>query len=385
MKLDLQSNAIGAFLEPRHHALATKLESFVVNELPTEHCLSDVAARSLAPRIAQSLGRAGLLSVLDPLDLRGLCLVREAVAFASPLADAICALQGLGSMPLLLAGNETQRAYVRRVQAGDAIAAFAMTEAQAGSDVASLQCRAVEDGDAFILNGEKCFISNAGIADFYCVFASVDPDAGHRGIACFLVPATTPGALFAGSQEMSASHPLGIMAFRDCKVPKSALIGDIRKGFAIGMASLDRLRPSVGAAAVGMARRALDEAILRVTQRRQFGEALASFQLVQSKLAKMKIDLESARLLTYRAAYELDAGADRITMSAAIAKAHATEAAQRVIDRCVQLHGGSGCLVNSIPDQLYRSIRALRIYEGTTEIQELVIARHLLAQTSAST
>lgn len=378
MLLSLPTDDIAAFLTPSDHAYAIKATEFANQKLSGEHIDDDQAARDQARGIIESLGESGLLEMLDPLELRKLCLLREAVAWKSPLADALTALQGLGSMPIILAGSSEQKDWVARAQRGEAIAGFAMTEQEAGSDVANMSCRAMLAGDHYQLDGQKCFISNAGIADFYTVFAKTSDAVGHRNIDCFLVPADTPGLVLLRSQVLSAPHPLGVIEFRGCKLPKSARIGAQGRGFALGMATLDRLRPSVAAAALGMARRALDETVARVQSRTQFGQPIASFQLVQAKVAQMYSELQAARMLCYQAAWTFDQGADRITKEAALAKMYATEAAQRVIDSAVQLHGGEGCLANSVVDGLYRSIRALRIYEGTSEIQLLVIARHLL-------
>jgi acyl-CoA dehydrogenase len=258
--------------------------------------------------------------------------------------------------------------------------AFAMTEPEAGSDVGSLKTRAVRDGGAWVIDGRKTLISNAGIADYYLTFASTDPEKGSRGITAFVVPADAPGLEFVGAQVMSAAHPLGELAFTGCRVPGSNVVGEVGAGFKLGMATLDRLRPTVGAAACGMAARALDEALGHALERVQFGKPLADFQLVQDKLGRMAIELDAARLLVYRAAWEKDSGAERITTEAAMAKAFATEAAQRVIDQAVQITGGRGVLAASVVDRLYRSIRALRIYEGTTEIQHLIVAGRMIAR-----
>jgi acyl-CoA dehydrogenase len=258
------------------------------------------------------------------------------------------------------------------------MAAFAMTEPEAGSDVSSLATRARREGDAYVLDGRKSFISNAGIADLYAVFAATDPAAGNRGISCFLVPADTPDLRFAGAQVLSAPHPLGEIEFTGCRVARENRLGEEGEGFKLGMRTLDRLRPTVAAAACGMASRALAEALAHARRRRQFGKALAEHQLIQEKLAVAATDLTAARLLTYRAAWELDHGAPRGTVESAMAKAFATETAQRVIDAAIQILGGRGVLAESPVERLYRSVRALRIYEGTTEIQWLVIARGLV-------
>ncbi len=311
--------------------------------------------------------------------LAALCAIREAFAAASPLADAVFALQALGSMPITLSGNEVQqRLWLPRVATGEAIAAFAMTEPEAGSDVAAMTTRARRDGEDWILDGRKHLISNAGIADFYTLFAQTDPGAGARGIACFVVPADAAGLEFAGAQILSEPHPLGEIALEACRVSADACLGGPGAGFKLGLAALDRLRPTVAAAACGFGFRALEEAIEHATTRRQFGAPLAEQQLIQLKLARMATDLEAARLLVARAAAAGDAGTGRITLEAAQAKLFATEAAQRIVDDAVQILGGRGVLSDSPVDRLYRAVRALRIYEGTSEIQHLVIARELL-------
>jgi acyl-CoA dehydrogenase len=253
-----------------------------------------------------------------------------------------------------------------------------MTEPGAGSDVAALATTARRDGDGWVIDGGKTLISNAGIADVYAVFAATDPDAGSRRISCFVVPAGAPGLTFVAPQVLAAPHPLGELAFVSCRPGADALLGEAGGGFKLGMRTLDRLRPTVAAAACGMAARALDEALAHARERRQFGQPLASFQLVQEKLAAMAIELAAARLLTYRAAWDADRGAERITLQAAMAKAFATEAAQRIVDQSVQVIGGRGVLADHPVDRLYRAVRALRIYEGTTEVQHLVIARAIL-------
>jgi acyl-CoA dehydrogenase len=305
--------------------------------------------------------------------------MREALGEASPLADAVFALQGLGTTPILLAGSPAQRdRWLGPIAQGRVMTAFAMTEPGAGSDVAAIATTARREESGYLLDGAKTLISNAGIADLYVVFASTDRARGAKGISAFLVPADAPGLRFAGPQVLSAPHPLGEVAFESCRVPAEALLGDEGRGYGLGLAALDRLRPTVAAAACGMAARALTESLAHVKQRQQFGKPLAHFQLVQQKLARMATDLTAARLLTYRAAYEKDQGRERITSEAAMAKSFATEMAQRAVDDAVQLIGGRGVLADHPADRLYRAVRALRIYEGTTEIQQLIIAGELL-------
>src|SRR5689334_1769182 len=370
---------IRSFLEPSHEALASRASRFVADAIvPRAEPADDAAARTEARALLGVLGGGWQQPILD-LDLRGCCLMREALAQVSPLADAVFALQGLGTTAILLGGSAVQKdRWLGPIARGDAMTAFAMTEPGAGSDVASVATTAARDGSGYVLNGRKTLISNAGIADVYAVFASTDPAKGSKGISCFLVPADTPGFRFVAAQVLSAPHPLGELAFEDCRVPADALLGAEGRGYGLGLATLDRLRPTVAAAACGMATRALSEALAHVRQRRQFGQPLAQFQLVQEKLARMATDLTAARLLTYRAAYEKDRGQERITTEAAMAKAFATEMAQRTVDDAVQLIGGQGVLAGHPVDRLYRSVRALRIYEGTTEIQQLIIAAELL-------
>lgn len=383
----LDTRGVRALLEERHAAWAAEVSAFAAAEVePRPEPEGDAAGRLEARRLLAAMGKAGILAPIGVRDLRGCCLARETVAAASPLADAVWALQGLGITPLLLAGTEAQKArWVARGLAGEAMGAFAITEPEAGSDVASLRTRAMRDGDGWVLDGRKCLISNAGIADWYVTFASTDPERGSRGITAFLVPADTPGLTFAGAQVMSAAHPLGALVYQGCRVPASAVIGEEGAGFKLGMATLDQLRPTVGAAACGMARRALDEALDHALAREQFGKPLSDFQIVREKLGRMAIELDAARLLVYRAAWEKDRGAERITLEAAMAKAYATEAAQRVIDQAVQILGGKGVLASSVVDRLYRSVRALRIYEGTTEIQHLIVAGRILADAKEAT
>ncbi|MFQ5350861.1 MAG: acyl-CoA dehydrogenase family protein [Thermoanaerobaculia bacterium] len=380
---------IRAFLDEQHHGLAGEVTSFAaepLRRLPPP--VDDEAARRQAREILSLLGEAGWSRYAVPaeyggaaeqIDLRACCLIREALAAASPLADAVFALQCLGSMPLALAGtDELRRRWLPEVAAGRAMAAFAMTEPDAGSDVGSMTTRAVLEGQDYELDGGKTLISNAGIADFYTVFAVTEPAAGARGLTAFVVPADTRGVRLASPQVMSAPHPLGNVAFDAVRVPLDWRLGEEGEGFKIGMQTLDRLRATVAAAACGMAARALEEAVAHARQRQQFGKTLADFQLIQAKLATMATELAAARLLVYRAAWEADNGAERFTLESAMAKAHATEAAQRIVDQAVQIVGGRGVLADHPVDHLYRSVRALRIYEGATEIQQLIIAREML-------
>jgi acyl-CoA dehydrogenase len=379
------TQAVRAFLDAPHDAWADEVARFCELSLrgrpePDDDDEGRVEARELLA----AMGAAGVFQPIDALDLRGCCLAREALGETSPLADAVFALQGLSMTPLLLAGSDEQRErWLPDALAGRAMGAFAITEPGAGSDVASMTTRARRDGDDYVLDGHKWFISNAGIADFYVAFASTEPEAGSRGITAFLVPADTPGLEFTRAQVMSAPHPLGEITFTDCRIPGSARIGAEGRGFMIGMATLDQLRPTVGAAACGMARRAIDEALRHAIDREQFGQPLSDFQIIQDKFGRMAIDLMAARLLVYRAAWEKDQGADRITIEAAMAKARATESAQRIIDDAIQILGGRGVMKDHPLDRLYRSVRSLRIYEGTTEIQHVIIAGRMVAEARA--
>jgi acyl-CoA dehydrogenase len=371
---------IRAFLDPRHLALAERAAGFATREIaPRPAPGDDAAARQEARALLGLLGAGGWLQPILDLDLRGCCLMREALGEASPLADAVFALQGLGTTPLLLAGSPEQKErWLGPIARGKAMTAFAMTEPEAGSDVSAIATTARREGSEYVLDGGKTLISNAGIADLHVVFASTDRSSGAKGISCFLVPADAPGLRFIGPQVLSAPHPLGEIAFESCRVPSDALLGAEGRGYGLGLAALDRLRPTVAAAACGMATRALSESLAHVKRRQQFGSPLAKFQLVQQKLARMATDLTAARLLTYRAAYEKDQGQERITSEAAMAKSFATEMAQRTVDDAVQLIGGRGVLADHPVDRLYRAVRALRIYEGTTEIQQLIIGGELL-------
>jgi acyl-CoA dehydrogenase len=374
------TRVIRTFLEPHHTPLAERASGFAMEEIAKRaEPVEDADARREARTLLGLLGADGWLQPILDLDLRGCCLMREALGEASPLADAVFALQGLGTTPILLGGSPAQRdRWLGPIAQGKVMTAFAMTEPEAGSDVAGIATTARREGSAYTLNGSKTLISNAGIADLYVVFASTDRAKGAKGISCFLVPGDAAGFRFVGPQVMSAPHPLGEIAFEDCQVPADALLGTEGRGYGLGLATLDRLRPTVAAAACGMAARALTESLAHVKQRQQFGKPLAEFQLVQQKLARMATDLTAARLLTYRAAYEKDQGQERITREAAMAKSFATEMAQRAVDDAVQLIGGRGVLTSHPVDRLSRAVRALRIYEGTTEIQQLIIAGELL-------
>jgi len=388
-----QARDVGALLEDEERVLAVRVAEFARRSVSLRPAASDDgAAREEARALMKLLGDAGWLRHVVPREFGGvhhvphcveLCLIREALAWASPLADAVFALQALGSMPIVLSDNaEMQRRWLPEVAAGRAMAAFAMTEPEAGSDVAALGTRAGRNGDDYLIDGWKWFISNAGIADFYCVFAATGPDPRHHGISCFVVGSDAPGLSFLGAQVLSEPHPLGELSFEGCRVPAAQRLDDEGGGFRLGLRALDRLRPTVAAAACGMAARALEEALAHARVRRQFGAPLSELPLIQEKLARMSTDLAAARLMTYRAARAADDALHRVTLEASQAKLFATEAAQRIVDEAVQIHGGRGVLAGSVVDRLYRAVRALRIYEGTSEVQHLVIARELLRSDS---
>jgi acyl-CoA dehydrogenase len=350
-------------------------------------CRSLVRALGAAGWLRHAVGGREFGAAVDTIDTRAVCLMRETLARHSGLADFAFAMQGLGSGAITLAGTaEQKRAYLPRVAGGEAIAAFALSEPEAGSDVAAMQCSARVQGDEVVLDGEKTWISNGGIADFYVVFARSgegdEPGAtrrGARGISAFIVDAGTPGFEIAERIDVIAPHPLARLRFDDCRIPLAQRIGAGGEGFKIAMRTLDVFRTSVAAAALGFARRALDEALQRATQRRMFGQTLADFQITQAKLAQMATTVDSAALLTYRAAWQRDQGRN-VTREAAMAKLVATEGAQQVIDAAVQIWGGLGVVSDQPVERLYREIRALRIYEGATEVQQLIIARELLKE-----
>jgi len=371
---------IRAFLDDKHIKLAGQVTEFATRLLePLAEPADDAAARQQARDLLAKLGAAGWFQPIHDQDWRACCLIREALGASSPLADAVFALQALGVVPMLLSSNDAMRQrWLEPATAGRAMASFAMTEPQAGSDAASLGTKAERDGNAYVLSGTKTFISNAGIADFYTVFATTDGAKRDKGIACFVVPADTPGLRFVRPLLLSSPHPLGEIAFQKARVPATCRLDKEGEGFKLGLATLDRVRATVGAAACGMAARALSEALAHAKSRQQFGRPLADFQLIQEKLARMATELTAARLLVYRAAWEKDKGAPRVTLEAAMAKSYATEAAQRIVDDAVQILGGKGVLADNPVDRLYRSVRALRIYEGTTEIQHLIIAGQLV-------
>jgi len=370
------------FFSDRHRTLAAALDAWCAANLPADHGDVDAACRDLVAR----LGRGGWLKptapdpdAAAPLDVRSLCLIRETLARHDGLADFAFAMQGLGAGPISLFGNAEQRRWLTRTRSGEAIAAFALTEQKSGSDVANIALAATRDGGDYILDGEKTWISNGGIADFYVVFARTGEGPGAKGLSAFLIPAGTAGFSIAERIDVIAPHPLARLKFDGARVPVSAMIGAPGEGFKIAMATLDVFRTTVGAAALGLARRALDETCTRVRQRELFGGPLADLQMVQGYLAEMALDVDAAALLVYRAAWTKDNGAARVTREASMAKLFATEQAQSVIDKAVQLHGGDGVRRGHIVERLYREIRALRIYEGASEVQKVVIARQTLS------
>ncbi|MDF3884266.1 acyl-CoA dehydrogenase family protein [Cupriavidus basilensis] len=374
------------FFGDAHRELEQRLDAWATASLAVDHSDTDAACRALV----RQLGEAGWLrycvpaaygGALETLDSRSLCLLRETLARHDGLADFAFAMQGLGSGAITLAGSDAMRErYLPRVARGEAIAAFALSEPDAGSDVAAMQCRAVRDGDHYVIDGEKTWISNGGIADFYCVFARTGEAPGARGISAFVVDADTPGLTIAERIDVMAPHPLATLRFENCRVPVGARLGEAGQGFKVAMMTLDIFRASVAAASLGFGRAALDEALARATARPMFGGVLADLQLTQAAIGDMATAIDSAALLTYRAAWLRDVAGVRTTREAAMAKMVATENAQQVIDRAVQMFGGLGVKVGTRVESLYREIRSLRIYEGATEVQKLIIARETLAQ-----
>lgn len=370
------------FFEPRHRELALALDAWATEHIPHAHG-PDVDAECRA--LVKSLGLGGWLhhaiGAGRAIDTRAICLIRETLARHSGLADFAFAMQGLGSGAISLDGTPEQQArYLPRVAAGEAIAAFALSEPEAGSDVAAMACSARLDGDNYVLEGEKTWISNGGIADSYVVFARTGEAPGARGITAFIVDADAPGFEIAERINVIAPHPLARLRFNSCRIPASQRLGEAGQGFKLAMRTLDVFRTSVAAAALGFGRRAFAEGLQRAKSRKMFGGVLADFQLTQAKLAQMATTLDSAALLTYRAAWQRDQG-QNVTREAAMAKMVATEGAQEVIDAALQLHGGLGVVSEQPVERLYREIRALRIYEGATEVQQLIIGRELLKGT----
>lgn len=366
------------FFSTEHRILLEQVEQWCETHLSKiDHHNPDSAARNLV----KELGQAELLRWVLPenQDVRSLCLVRETLARYNGLADFAFAMQGIGSGPIALFGNHEQvDHFLPEVAAGSKIAAFALSELEAGSDVAALKTSARREGDYFVLDGEKSWISNAGIADLYVVFARTGEASGAKGLSAFIVESSLPGFSVSRRTEVMSPHPLGSLKFEKCKVPATALLGEAGQGFKIAMATLDIYRSSVGAAALGFARRAFAETLAHVKERELFGGKLADLQLTQDKIAEMATAIDASALLIYRAAWCKDNGVERISREASMAKFFATENAQRVIDMCIQLLGARGLLRDSILEQLYRDIRPLRIYEGASEIQKMVIASQVL-------
>ena len=372
------------FFDDAHRTLERELEQWASKHIAAHGTDTDAACRTLV----RDLGRAGWLKycvpaayggALEQIDLRSLCILRETLGRHDGLADFSFAMQGLGSGAISIAGNEAQkRRYLPRVAAGEAIAAFALSEPDSGSDVAAMATSARLEGDEYVLEGEKTWISNGGIADFYCVFARTGEAPGARGISAFVVDADTPGLEIAKRIDVIAPHPLATLAFRNCRVPAAQRLGDPAGGFKVAMQTLDIFRASVAAAAIGFARRALDEAMARAKSRKMFGQVLADFQLTQAAIADMATGIDSSALLTYRAAWLRDVKKAKTTRETAMAKMVATETSQQVIDRAVQIFGGLGVVSGQPVEKLYREIRSLRIYEGATEVQKLIIARETL-------
>jgi len=376
------------FFEDPHRQLAQEVEAWAnANLSGISHVHGDVD--ELCRQLLDKLAAGGWLrysipasfgGALPKLDVRSLCLIREILARHLGLADFVFAMQGLGGGPISLFGSEALcTRYLPAVRQGAKCAAFALSEPGAGSDVGAMSTTAAPDGDAYVLNGCKTWISNGGIADFYCVFARDEKSSGSRGISCFVVDADNPGLEITERIDLIAPHPMAKLTFDNCRVDKSHLVGEPGSGFKIAMATLDVFRSTVGAAALGFARRALDEAARHVRQRPMFGGRLADLQLTQASIAEMAIDIDASALLVYRSAWTKDCLAARVTREAAMAKFYATEAAQRIIDKALQLHGGLGVVSGMPVEVLYREIRALRIYEGASEVQKTIIAGQVLS------
>ena len=381
------------FFDDAHRAQARGLDAWAAQQVgATAHADSRDGVDAACRAWVRALGDAGVLrfcvaaefgGARPGLDSRALVIARETLAYHDGLADFAFAMQGLGSGAITLEGSAELKAHwLPRVARGEAIAAFALSEPAAGSDVAALQCAAREEGEDWVLDGEKTWISNGGIADFYCVFARTGGagKSSTQGISAFVVPADAPGLEIAERIDVIAPHPLARLRFTNCRVPKSHQLGASGEGFKLAMRTLDIFRASVAAAALGFARRALDEAVAWSVQRPMFGATLADQQLTQAALGDMATDIDAAALLTYRAAWQRDVQGTRTTREAAMAKLTATEHAQRVIDRALQLHGGRGVQTGAVVERLYREIRALRIYEGASEVQRLIVGRETLAR-----
>jgi acyl-CoA dehydrogenase len=383
------------FFDPGHRTLAARVSAFARDVVEPRAKSADestdpiAAARQLVRLAADndilrlfvpSRRRAGPFGSAEGFNLRALCLARERIAAASAFADSVLAVSGLGSYPIAVAAEDTVAdRYLEPATTGGAVGAFALTEPEAGSDPTAIQTIATSDGTSYVLTGRKTLISNAGLATFYVVFAKTDPHGGAKGLSAFVVDANARGLRVSGQLDLTAPHPIGNLELDGCRLPASQRLGAPGEGLKIALRTLDFFRSSVGAAACGLAACALDKATSRALNRRQFGSRIADFQLTKAALADMATELDAARLLVYRAAWLKDTGADRITAEASMAKLFATEAAQRIVDRAVQIHGGIGVQRGTVVERLYREVRALRIYEGTSEIQRLIIADHVLA------
>jgi len=372
------------FFTPEHRNLAQSVAQFVEREIEPR-AATEEGIEGLAREFVTLLAHAGLLNYAvaeSKIDVRALCLIREELAYSSSLADLAFVMQGLGTYAIARSAPDHVRDFwLRRAASGKAIAAFALTEPNAGSDVAAIQTTARRDGESYVIDGRKRFISNAGIADFYTVFAKTGTrEDGRPILSAFVVGSKMQGFRIVERTPMIAPHPIGEIAFDQCRVPAEDMVGNEGDGFKLAMETLDTFRASVGAAACGMARRALDASLRYSSNRKQFGRLLSEHQLVQAKLADMITELDAARLLVYRAAYARDTESGRFTREASEAKLFATEAAGRIIDSAVQIHGGAGLVSGTVVERLYRDVRALRIYEGTSEIQKLVIASQLLKE-----
>jgi acyl-CoA dehydrogenase len=378
------------FFDPEQLKLRHNIRSWVEKNLLSakrREAKSDTDEE--AKRLVGLLGLQGFIryvvpkkfgGVRDTVQARDLCILREELSRGQFLSDTMFAMQALGGSPITLAGSDQQKArYLPPIARGEAIAAFALTEPQAGSDVSSMETRATKRGNEYRITGVKCFISNAGLAHTYVVFALTDPKKRAKGVSAFVVEADTPGFSIKERTPLLSPHPIGTISLDDCRVAKSQLLGREGEGMKIALTTLDTLRCTVGAAAVGLGQRALEEAVRYSKSRHQFGRALAQFQATQFKVADMATELEASRLLVYQAAWTIDRGQGSPGQKSSMAKLFATEAAQRIIDQALQIHGGLGVVVGSATEQLYRDVRALRIYEGTSEIQRIIIARTLFA------
>jgi acyl-CoA dehydrogenase len=375
------------FFLAEHRALAERIADFAEREIEVRAADDegdvDEALRGYITLLSENdLLKYAVAEPAQAFDLRSFCIIRETLSYSSSLADLAFVMQGLGTYAISLAATEHVRDFwLARARNGQAIAAFALTEPDAGSDVAALKTEAQREDESYIINGRKRFISNAGVADFYTVFARTGTrEDGRSEISAFIVSARMQGFSVAERTEMIAPHPIGELEFKNCRVPAEDMIGNQGDGLKLSLQTLDMFRASVGAAACGMAQRALDEGLLHARSREQFGKPLSNHQLIQEKLADMATELDAARLLVYRAAYLKDTGSERSTREASEAKLFATEAAGRIIDQAVQIHGGAGLVRGSAVERLYRDVRALRIYEGTSEIQKLIIANQLLKE-----